>query len=148
MSPCLTRKLCRTTRFMRALPSSRSSSARTIRTVSFRFLPFTSTVSPLKSCSVSMVLFERAIIELSSLTASVTLETLLLVTYVTADESIIHQGIRLLLLLENGGCRVIHLIDIVSSQLRGALPLPTAHLFLFGAGGITDLVLALRSDIS
>ena len=75
-SPCLTRKLWRTTRFIRAEPSSRSSSASTMRTVSFRFLPFTRTVSPRKSWRVSMVLFERAIIELSSLTASVTLRKL------------------------------------------------------------------------
>lgn len=74
-SPCLTRKLWRTTRFIRAEPSSRSSSASTMRTVSFRFLPFTRTVSPRKSWRVSMVLFERAMIELSSLTASVTLQS-------------------------------------------------------------------------
>jgi hypothetical protein len=73
-SPCLTRKLWRTTRFIRAEPSSRSSSARTMRTVSLRFLPLTSTVSPRNSWSVSMVLLERAMIELSSLTASVTLQ--------------------------------------------------------------------------
>ena len=41
--------------------------------MSLRFLPLTRTVSPRKSWSVSMVLFERAMIELSSLTASVTL---------------------------------------------------------------------------
>lgn len=75
-SPCLTRKLWRTTRFIRAEPSSRSSSASTMRTVSFRFLPLTRTVSPRKSWRVSMVLFERAMIELSSLTASVTLKSL------------------------------------------------------------------------
>ena len=74
MSPCLTRRLCRTTRFMRALPSSRSSSAKTMRTVSFLFFPFTKTVSPRNNCRVSMVLFESAMIELSSLTASVTLQ--------------------------------------------------------------------------
>jgi hypothetical protein len=73
ISPCLTRRLCLTTRFIRALPSSNSSSARTMRTVSLRFLPFTSTVSPRNSCRVSMVLLESAITELSSLTASVTL---------------------------------------------------------------------------
>jgi hypothetical protein len=42
-------------------------------TVSFRFLPFTRTVSPRNSWSVSIVLLDSAIIELSSLTASVTL---------------------------------------------------------------------------
>lgn len=73
MSPCLTRRLCLTTRLIRALPSSRSSSANTIRTVSFRILPRTRTVSPRKSCRVSIVLLERAMTELSSLTASVTL---------------------------------------------------------------------------
>lgn len=72
-SPCLTRRLWRTTRLMRALPSSSSSSFKTIRTVSFLFLPFTKTVSPRKSCSVSMVLLDKERIELSSLTASVTL---------------------------------------------------------------------------
>jgi hypothetical protein len=82
-SPCFTRKLWRTTRFIRAEPSSRSSSARTIRTVSFRFLPLTRTVSPRKSWSVSMVLFERAMIELSSLTASVTLKS---VSWTTCSE--------------------------------------------------------------
>lgn len=74
ISPCFTRRLCRTTRLIRALPSSRSSSARTIKTVSFRFFPLTKTVSPRKSCKVSIVLLDKAIIELSSLTASVTLE--------------------------------------------------------------------------
>jgi len=72
-SPCLTLRLWRTTRFIRAEPSSRSSSASTMRTVSFRFFPFTKTVSPRKSWRVSMVLLERAMMELSSLTASVTL---------------------------------------------------------------------------
>jgi len=40
----------------------------------FRFLPLTRTVSPRNSWRVSMVLLERAMIELSSLTASVTLD--------------------------------------------------------------------------
>jgi len=73
-SPCLTLRLCLTTRFIRALPSSKSSSARTISTVSFRFLPLTRTVSPRNSWRVSMVLLESAMTELSSLTASVTIK--------------------------------------------------------------------------
>lgn len=84
MSPCLTRRFWRTTRFIRALPSSRSSSAKTIRTVSFLFFPLTRTVSPRKSWRSSMVLLERAITELSSLVASVTLT----LTSVLKDESI------------------------------------------------------------
>lgn len=56
----LMRKLFRTVRFTLALPSSRSSSARTIKTVSFLFFPLTSTVSPRKSCRVSIVALDRA----------------------------------------------------------------------------------------
>ena len=74
ISPCFTRRLCRTTLFIRALPSSSSSSARTIRAVSFLFFPRTRTVSPRKSSSISMVADDRAITLLSSFTASVTLK--------------------------------------------------------------------------
>lgn len=62
--------------FTLALPSSISSSANAIKTVSRLFLPFTITVSPLKSCKVSMVFWERVITELSSFVASSTMSLL------------------------------------------------------------------------
>lgn len=55
-----------------------------------------------------MVLFERAIMELSSLTASVTLYVVRMAFYEKeTHRRIIHQLVGLLLLLEDGGCRVI-----------------------------------------
>lgn len=118
ISPCLTRRLCLTTRLMRALPSSRSSSAKTIKTVSLRFLPLTRTVSPRNSWRVSIVLLERAITELSSLTASVTLVPRQSVPNQyprTKARTSLHEGVRLLLLLQDsrrgveflfrGGCQ-------------------------------------------
>ena len=55
-----------------------------------------------------MVLFERAIMELSSLTASVTLRTVRIIFYEReAHQSVIHQLVGLLLLLEDGGRGVI-----------------------------------------
>lgn len=118
-SPCLTRKLWRTTRFIRAEPSSRSSSANTIKMVSFRFLPFTRTVSPRNSWRVSMVLCERAIIELSSLTASVTLNRVSIARE-ACNRLNIHEGVWLFLLLENGGGRGIDLWRVSKSKLSKA----------------------------
>lgn len=54
------------------------------------------------------MLFERAMIELSSLTASVTLGTVRMASYEgEAQSEGIHQLVGLLLLLEDGGCGVI-----------------------------------------
>lgn len=99
-SPNLTLRLFLTTLLRRILASSTVSSASTMHTVSFRFFPcmansmqwrldkpgywqtfygsstLRSTVSPRKSCSVSMVLRLRATTELSSLTASSTMSRL------------------------------------------------------------------------
>lgn len=117
-SPCLIRRLWRTTRFRRQLPSSRSSSPRTTRTVSFLFLPRTRTVSPRNSWSASMVLLERAIIELSSLMASV---TLLKADVSWSSElqqrggggaSFVHELIGLLLLLQDGRRSVIFVLAL------------------------------------
>lgn len=119
ISPCLTRRLCLTTRLIRTLPSSRSSSANTIKTVSLRILPLTKTVSPRNSCKVSIVLLERAITELSSLTASVTLLVgagrVSLLSYHTplrnqiTIKADLHQRVGLLLLLQNS-CRRVQLL--------------------------------------
>lgn len=49
-----TRRLLRTTRFMRIFSSGQLSSESTMHTVSLRRLPFSSTVSPRKSCSCSI----------------------------------------------------------------------------------------------
>ena len=57
----------------RTLFSSHESSTSTTRTVSFRFLPFTRTVSPRKSCSFSIVLVCIEMTELSSLGESSTI---------------------------------------------------------------------------
>ena len=128
ISPCLTRRLCRTTRFIRALPSSRSSSASTMRTVSFRFLPLTKTVSPRNSCRVSIVLFDRAMMELSSLTASVTLEMFVSMALGLArSPAHSHERIRLLLLFQYGRSCVIDLYRrLVSSNSRDACELLTS----------------------
>lgn len=69
-SPRRTRRFLRTTLFMRILPSSQNSSARTMHTVSLRFLPLMRTVSPRKSCSSSIFCRLSATTELSSFTAS------------------------------------------------------------------------------
>ena len=66
------RRFLRTTLFMRILPSSHVSSASTMQTVSLRFLPLMSTVSPRKSCSSSIFFGCSATTELSSLDASST----------------------------------------------------------------------------
>mmetsp|Transcript_1894 Transcript_1894/g.4711 ORF Transcript_1894/g.4711 Transcript_1894/m.4711 type:complete len:221 (+) Transcript_1894:1457-2119(+) len=75
-SPRRTRRFFRTHLFMRILGCSHVSSARTMQTVSLRFLPLMSTVSPRKSCSASMVSVLRATTELSSLVASSTMRRL------------------------------------------------------------------------
>lgn len=72
MSDKRTRKLFRTTRFMRIFSFGHVSSERTMQTVSFRLLPFNSTVSPRKSCNSSIFACERQTIELSSFVASST----------------------------------------------------------------------------
>uniref|UniRef100_A0A0E9W7J3 Uncharacterized protein n=1 Tax=Anguilla anguilla TaxID=7936 RepID=A0A0E9W7J3_ANGAN len=53
-SPRRTRRLLRTTLFMRTFSSEQVSSESTMHTVSLLFFPFISTVSPLKSCSSSI----------------------------------------------------------------------------------------------
>lgn len=74
-------------------------------------------------------------IELSSLTASVTLnksEKSFFTVFVT-----LHQAIGLLLLLQNGG-RGIELLQTWSvARRRTNEPASSSHLLLFGAGGIT-----------
>lgn len=153
-SPCLTRRLCLTTRLIRTLPSSRSSSANTIRTVSLRILPLTRTVSPRKSCKVSIVLLERAITELSSLTASVTL--LVRGTYqppfhiprcrcsITGNKlrrSHLHQRVGLLLLLQNC-CRSVQLLRLSQYPPPFSRCMASSYIFLLAARGITDIQLA------
>ena len=138
-SPCLTRRLWRTTRFIRAEPSSRSSSASTIKTVSLRFFPLTRTVSPRKSWSVSMVLFERAIIELSSLTASVTLR----LSAVACDARLgacLHEGVGLLLLLEDGCCDLVILWRVSIGGLSGMVS--ETYTSGLSAGRVPDGLLA------
>mmetsp|Transcript_13329 Transcript_13329/g.32440 ORF Transcript_13329/g.32440 Transcript_13329/m.32440 type:complete len:220 (+) Transcript_13329:2269-2928(+) len=71
-SPRRTRRFLRTTLFMRILPSSQCSSASTMHTVSFRFLPLISTVSPRNSWSSSILARFSATTLLSSFTASST----------------------------------------------------------------------------
>lgn len=54
-SPSRTRRLLRVTRFTRIRSSPQVSSVRTIHTVWRRFFPRSTTVSPLKSCSSSVL---------------------------------------------------------------------------------------------
>lgn len=67
-----TRKLFRTTRFMRIFSFGQLSSDRTIQTVSFLRFPFNKTVSPRNNCNSSILACDRLTIELSSLVASST----------------------------------------------------------------------------
>eukprot|EP00160_Parvularia_atlantis_P008070 Unigene1729_Nuclearia_a/m.5310 Unigene1729_Nuclearia_a/g.5310 ORF Unigene1729_Nuclearia_a/g.5310 Unigene1729_Nuclearia_a/m.5310 type:complete len:430 (-) Unigene1729_Nuclearia_a:9-1298(-) len=76
MSPRRTRRLLRTTLLTRTLVSSTVSSARTMSTVSLRFLPLIRTVSPRNSCSFSIVAVCIDTTELSSLVASSTMSRL------------------------------------------------------------------------
>ena len=69
-SPDRTRKLLRTTRFIRIRSLGHVSSARTIQIVSRRFLPLSITVSPRNNCNSSIFCWERATTLLSSFTAS------------------------------------------------------------------------------
>ncbi|RNA33077.1 hypothetical protein BpHYR1_024707 [Brachionus plicatilis] len=73
-SPTLTRKLLRTTRFMRIFSFGQVSSDSTTHTVSLLFLPLTTTESALNSCSSSILLWESVTMELSSLIASSTIK--------------------------------------------------------------------------
>lgn len=72
MSDKRTRKLLRTTRFIRIFSLGQVSSERTMQTVSLRLFPFNSTVSPRNNCSSSILAWERQTIELSSFVASST----------------------------------------------------------------------------
>lgn len=67
-----TRRLFRTTRFMRIFSFGQLSSDKTMHTVSFRRFPFSKTVSPRNNCSSSIFACERLTMELSSFVASST----------------------------------------------------------------------------
>ena len=69
-------RFLRTHLFIRILPASHVSSARTMQTVSFRRFPLISTVSPRKSWSSSIVARLSATTELSSFDASSTIRRL------------------------------------------------------------------------
>lgn len=71
-----TLKLFLTMRFMRIFSSGQVSSDNTIQTVSFLRFPFRSTVSPLNNCNSSIFACDNATTELSSLTASSTINLL------------------------------------------------------------------------
>ena len=60
--------------FIRILSVETVSSERTIHTVSFRFLPLSKTESPLKSSNSSILAWDKATTELSSLAASSTIK--------------------------------------------------------------------------
>lgn len=72
MSDRWTRKLLRTTRFMRIFSLGQFSSESTMHTVSLRRRPFNSTVSPRNSWSSSILACDKATTELSSFNASST----------------------------------------------------------------------------
>ena len=64
-----------------------------------------------------MVLFDRAMMELSSLVASVTLRSFVSLGFISKVQfRHLHQGVGLLLLLEDG-CRGVQLLERIVSQL-------------------------------
>ena len=75
-SPNRSLKLFRTTRFIRILSSDTVSSERTMQTVSFRFFPLSKTESPRNNSNWSILDWESATTELSSLAASSTINRL------------------------------------------------------------------------
>lgn len=72
MSDRCTRKLLRTTRFIRIFSFGQLSSDSTIQTVSLRRRPFSRTVSPRNNCNSSILACDSATTELSSFKASST----------------------------------------------------------------------------
>lgn len=71
-----TRKLLRTTRFIRIFSLWHVSSERTMQTVSLRLFPFSRTVSPRNNCNSSIFAWDRETMELSSFVASSTMRRL------------------------------------------------------------------------
>lgn len=90
-----------------------------------------------------MVLFERAIIELSSLTASVTLQSQY--GFFVSLRGDLHQRVWLLLLLEDGSCGLVVLWRISKGGLRRVFG--SAYILGLSAIGVPGVLLVAVADM-